>query len=275
MSQADPTTYALGHSPAEIERLGTQAAVIDPMTRRTFEEAGISSGMRVLDIGSGPGYIATMVAEMVGSEGEVVGTDINPTALATARSRCAALGFRNVTFHQGDPSTMAFDRPFDAVVGRYILMFLPDPAAMLRTLAKNLRPAGVMAFHEIAWSGARSSPRAPLFDKCCSWLAETLPHLGSDPEMAMHLSSAFNKAGLPAPFMRVQQQIGTRETAFEAVRLVTDLLSSMMPSVIDAGAATEEEVGIKTLHGRVMNEIIANGSTVMGRLEAGAWCRLP
>jgi SAM-dependent methyltransferase len=266
--------YALGHAEDELVRLGTQADVIDPIFRRTLLEAGIAPGMRILDIGCGPGYVSTLLADMIGTEGEIVGVDISATALETARMRVGRLGLKNVRFELGDPGKMAFDRSFDAVVGRYILMFLPDPAAMLRAISRHLRPGGVLAFHEVAWGGARSFPPAPLFDTCCRWLAATVVHLNADPEMGMKLPATFAAAGIPCPAMRIEQQIGGGEKAFETVRLIVDLIRTQMDSVVASGVATEAEVGIDTLMERVMREIAANGSTVAGRGEVGAWARL-
>ena len=266
--------YALGHAEDELVRLGTQADVIDPMFRRTLAEAGIGRGMRILDIGCGPGYVSTLLAEMIGTEGEIVGADISATALETARDRVDRLGLKNIRFELGDPAKMTFERPFDAVVGRYILMFLPDPAAMLRAVAGHLRPGGVLAFHEVSWGGARSLPPAPLFDDCCRWLARTVVHLKADPEMGMKLPETFAAAGLPCPTMRIEQQIGGGERAFEAVRLIVDLIRTQLDSVVASGVATEEEIQIDTLMDRVMREIAANGSTVAGRGEVGAWARV-
>jgi hypothetical protein len=45
-----------------------------------------------------------------------------------------------VFFREGDPAEMAFERPFDAVIGRYVLMFQRDPTAMLRKLAVHVTP---------------------------------------------------------------------------------------------------------------------------------------
>src|SRR5438477_11537486 len=95
---SDGVSYVLGHSQRELERLGTQARRVDPMTRRFFEAAGIAPGMRVLDVGSGAGHTALLLADLVGAGGEVVGVDRSATALATARARVAKRSLGNVTF---------------------------------------------------------------------------------------------------------------------------------------------------------------------------------
>src|SRR5215471_10069839 len=76
--------YVLGHSTFELERLARQERLIGPSTREYFQAAGIGPGMRVLDVGSGTGVVAFLAAELVGPSGEVVGTDLAPTAVATA-----------------------------------------------------------------------------------------------------------------------------------------------------------------------------------------------
>lgn len=273
VSTTDTTSYALGHSEEELVRLGTQASVIDPMTRRTFEEAGVGRGMRVLDVACGPGYVSTLLADLVGEDGEIVGVDINPTMIATAESRIKDLGLRNVTFQVGDPSKMSFDRPFDAVVGRYILMFLPDPAAMVRGVAAQARKGGVVAFHEVAWYSATSYPPAPLYDKVCQWLIAACKYKDADPDMGLKLPATFFAAGLPAPHMHVESLIGSGE-GFEPVRLSTELLKTMEPAVIEAGLATQAEIDIDTLSQRVRDELLANHSTAVCRSEVGAWVRV-
>src|ERR1051326_7575944 len=90
--------YALGHSSREMERLATQARVFEPFTRRMLQEAGVSEGMRVLDIGSGAGDVALLCAALVGSSGRVIGVDKAETAVSQARARAQAEGFKNVTF---------------------------------------------------------------------------------------------------------------------------------------------------------------------------------
>ena len=198
----EPTkSYVLGHSDKELERLNAQAQLIDPITSQFFREAGLTTGMRALDIGSGAGHVAVLAAELVGDTGEVLGTDTAPTAIARARARTEALSLHNVSFREGDPANMNFDRPFDAVIGRYVLMFQPDPVAMLRAVTRHARSGAVIAFHEPDWVGARSYPPVPLYDECCRWIVETMRLRGADMRMGIKLSGTFVAAGLPAPLM--------------------------------------------------------------------------
>ena len=70
-----PVDYELGHSEREFQRLDQQAQIVGPFTRQVFPEAGIGSGMRVLNVGSGNGHVAVIAADLVGPAGEVIGTD--------------------------------------------------------------------------------------------------------------------------------------------------------------------------------------------------------
>ena len=148
--------YILGHSAQELARLNAQARLVDPITRRFFQDAGIGAGMRVLDVGSGAGDVALLAAELVGSSGTVVGVDRSPEAVTTAATRATGASLSNLSFLAGDPAQMVFEHPFDAVVGRYVLQFQADPAAMLRRLANHLRPGGRSS--SMSWTGPAPAP---------------------------------------------------------------------------------------------------------------------
>jgi len=110
----DPT-YALGRSDDEHARLTEQANFLRPLTERFFRKAGIAPGMKVLDVGSGVGDVAFLVAELVGRDGKVVGVDMDVAALEKARKRADQLQLRNVEFVQGDIRTTALPGPFGTV----------------------------------------------------------------------------------------------------------------------------------------------------------------
>ncbi len=267
--------YVLGHSDRELERLSAQARLVDPFTRQFFQEAGIVPGMRVLDAGSGAGDVALLAAELVGERGEVVGVDRSPAALATARARANAQSLANVSFIEGDFREVTFERPFDAVVGRYIMAHSPDPVAAVRSLAGHVRAGGVIVLHEVDYQGARSWPPAPTYDRCCQWIVETQGRLNSDLHVGIKLHSIFVGAGLPAPSMRLQAPIGGG--AENMVRLqseIADLVETLLPAMEQLGVATAAEVNIETLAMRLQNEVVSNGSVVVGRSEIGAWSRV-
>lgn len=267
--------YELGHSDRELTRLNSQALLVDPMTRQFFINAGIVAGMRVLDIGSGAGHVAFLAADLVGPTGEVVGTDRSPVAVAAAAKAARARGLTNVSFRHGDPSDLVFDRPFDAIVGRYVLCFSASPVAMLRKISDHLRPGGIIVFHESGGLGATSFPASPSYDRCHEWIVQTFRKVGTNPQMCVDLYSAYLGAGLPPPTMGLQALIGGGSSHSNGVDLITDLVTTMAPVIEEMGVSTAAEIDVATLHSRVRAEVEKNGSVVVGRYEVGAWARLP
>jgi SAM-dependent methyltransferase len=266
--------YVLGHSEQELERISTQARLFEPFTRQVFQAAGVVSGMRVLDVGSGAGDVAFLAAELVGSGGSVVGTDKARTAVALARARTSSKGLRNVAFRKGDPTRMTFDRPFDAIVGRMILMHCGDPPAMLRKLAAHVQPGGVMVFLEPAWSFARSLPLVPLYERCCQWIVESFRSGGVETEMGIKLHSAFVAAELPGPSMQMYPMIGGPAAALDWLRGTAGIVNTMQSEIIRLGLATAEEVDSATLVDRLHAEATATDSVIVAPGMVGAWTRV-
>jgi SAM-dependent methyltransferase len=265
-------SYVLGHSKQELDRLRVQARLIDPITRQFFVEAGIAPGMHVLDVGSGAGDVAFLCAELVGPTGWVIGVDRSATALAVARGRANERSLRNVAFLEGDPLAMTFEQPFDAVVGRYVLMFQADPIPMLSKLKTLLRPGGIIVFHEVDLNGARSQPPIPLYDRLCGWLVEAQNRGGADTRMGIKLHSTFLAAGLAAPTMRLHSVIGGGANASDQVHLKTDLAMTLASEIERLGVATADE--LESLAERIVQEMTKSQSVVVGRAEIGAWSRV-
>lgn len=271
----DQTPYVFGHSEREFDRLRRQSRFVEPITRRFLLEAGISTGMRILDVGSGGGDVAVLARELVGTRGEIVGVDRSPDAVTAATARVKALAFDNVTFRMGNPAEMTFDRPFDAVIGRYVLEFQADPSSMVQKLAAHLRPGGIAFFHELDLAAAASFPPAPIHDRCMRWWNEMLRHTGADARAGLNLHRNFLAAGLPAPTMRFEAYVGGAPGCAEYLQIgVLDLMENVASEMHRLGVATAEELGLATLGERMLDEIAANGSVIVGRSEIGAWARV-
>jgi len=267
--------YVLGHSDREVARLKAQAALIDPTTRRFLYAAGITPGMRVLDVGSGAGDVAFLVAELVGESGGVIGVDRAPAAIKVASAGAATRALNNVTFREGDPAEITFDRPFDAVVGRYVLQFQKDPADVLRRLANHTRPGGPIVFHEIDWVGLASIPPVPTFDQCCRWGADAMSLHGTETHMGTKLHAAFVDAGLGSPTMRLEAPVGGMPVTLPWLELFKELIATLLPQMERLGVATATQVGLDTLVERIGREATNTKSLIIGHSQIGAWVRRP
>src|SRR5215510_7074492 len=87
---SESTAYVMGHDDRERRRLRLQASILNPLTEQLFHRAGISSGMRVLDIGCGVGDVSLLAGRLVGPSGSVTSVDIDQAALTTLEARAVA-----------------------------------------------------------------------------------------------------------------------------------------------------------------------------------------
>ena len=137
---------------------------------------------------------------------------------------------------------------------------------MLRGLTSHLHPGGIVAFHELDWDGVRSFPPSPTYDQCCRWIVETLRMLGAETRMGIKLHSTFVAAGLPAPSMRLGAVIGGGVNSADCLKLVTDLVETLLPDMGRLGVATAADIGVETLSERISREVISSDSVIVGRI---------
>ena len=123
-----------------------------PVVDALIARAGLTSGLNVLDLGTGTGAVAERAAEIVGPSGTVVGVDLSPEMLALARGRTSGLGLDNVSFSEGQAEAVpAEDGSFDVVLSSLVMMYVIDRAAAAREIARVLRPGG--RFVAAVWAG--------------------------------------------------------------------------------------------------------------------------
>jgi ubiquinone/menaquinone biosynthesis C-methylase UbiE len=267
--------YAVGFTDAERQRLMLQGRLFAETTRRLFLDAGIGPGMRVLDVGCGVGDVSLLAASLVGPSGAVVGIDNDARSLELARERAAAAGHRQVAFQQSDLRELPVEHPFDAVVGRFILMYLGDVAQALRQLAAHVRPEGVVAFLEYQFDYTPFAyPNSPLVHQCRTWMLETFRQAQMDTQMAMRLHSMFLRAGLPAPHVHMDVVVCSRANDL-ACDLQADVIRSILPLLERFGIATAAEVEVETLAQRLRQETVDNDGVWTGPPVMSAWTRRP
>jgi SAM-dependent methyltransferase len=189
-----------------------------------------------------------------------------------ARQRAQAAGITNVEFLQGDVSQVALSDQFDAVVGRAILMYIKDGAALLRRLSQQLRPGGILAFQELDLTLAGATlPHAPVFEQTGQRIKEVFGRAGLDME-GLNLFRLFLEAGLPAPEMNLITTLGGPDWAGH--EHLADVTSALLPLMIQWGIATEEEVQVKTLEKRLREEAVRLQSVSMSLGLMNVWTRV-
>src|SRR2546422_4408533 len=177
-----------------------------PVALRMAAVAQIGAGQRVLDVGCGIGDPTLQVAVLVGPHGRVLGIDLVEDMLATARERAAALGLGHVEFRAGDVTTLELaPHAWDAVLGRWSLIYVADVASVLARLRDVLVPGGRIAV--AAWAPPAANPWITIPTKA---LARVLPLPAHDPAVPglFHLSEdgALARALGAAGFEDVRQE---------------------------------------------------------------------
>ena len=118
--------------------------------RAVLEALGPSSGERVIDIGTGPGFLAREMADRVGHTGEVLGVDMSEPMLQLARERCA--GLSQVRFESADATRLpAPDARFDVAASVQVFEYVVDVEAALVEMHRILRPGGRGAIVTTDW----------------------------------------------------------------------------------------------------------------------------
>jgi SAM-dependent methyltransferase len=248
----------------EARRLEKQGQFLAPLTRRLCEDAGISAGMKVLEVGCGAADVTLQLAKLVGPGGHVVGVDSNPAILEIACKRAQAAGLQNVSFMSEDILTITLDDNFDAVMGRLILVHVQDKVALLRRVSAHVRPGGLVVFQEPDHTHPiATEPRAQLFEQAWNWWLEATRRAGLERQMGLKLYGLFLDAGLPPPEMRLERVMGGGPD-WGGYDHLASLVRGLLPLIVQGGIATAEEVAIDTLAQRLREEVVSQRGVVMG-----------
>jgi 2-polyprenyl-3-methyl-5-hydroxy-6-metoxy-1,4-benzoquinol methylase len=270
---SDSQDYPLGYSEQEARRLADQGALLEGLTEDVLRRAGLGHGMQVLDIGCGVGDVSLLAAKLVGSGGAVLGIDRAASSIETARRRLAVLGVTNARFEQADLATFETAQRFDAIVGRLVMLYLPEPTAVLRRLARHLKSAGIVALQEFDMSQTSQVPASELFLQVRRWILGGFTAGGAELDMGTKLYTTFLHAGLPAPTMTAATLVvcGPAAAGYE---YITRVLRSLLPVIERSAVANVTDIGIDTLADRLRDDTLANERVIFLPRLVGAWTRL-
>jgi len=189
--------YPLGTDPLELERLGFQHEVWGPVTNAFFERLGVEPGMRVLDLGCGPGFVSLELAQRVGPTGQVVALDEARHWTEWLALKARERGLANVRtvvarIEQADLPAASFDLVFS----RWVFSFLSDPSAVATMLARALIPGGRLAIEDYNHEGVSIFPESEGFRAAVRATRALYKTSGGDQFVMGRIPAIFAAAGL-------------------------------------------------------------------------------
>lgn len=217
-----------------------------PVALRMAAVVQIGDGSRVLDVGCGIGDPTLQVAVLVGPHGRVLGVDLAPDMIATARERAAALGLAHVEFRTGDVADLDLAAgAFDVILARWSLIYVADAAGVLARLRRALAPGGRIAV--AAWAPPDANPWITVPMEA---LARVRPVPAPDPAVPgiFHLSAdgALARALVGAGFQAVgQERVLLSQFARdvdEFLAMLSDMAGPLAPLLARLAPAEREQV---------------------------------
>ena len=266
--------YPLNQVDHERRRLALQASVLNPLTDSFLRRAGIAGGMRVLEVGCGIGEVSLITARLVGPHGRLHCIDIDATAIDTAQTRCRNAGHDHVSFEHSDIASHTPVRAYDAVIGRHVLIQVPDALAVVKKAVSMVHIGGVVAFQEYDLSFApKGYPELPLMYSVQELIVEYYRRAVARPNIGAQLFYLMQEAGLPSPECRAEciMDGGHNSPVYE---WLTETIRSLLPGMEALGMMTGGVVS-DTLPQRLRDEAMEKRGVAIMSPMIGAYARKP
>ncbi len=157
--QAPSDRYTHGHHESVVQSHARRRAEVEAW----FLLPHLKPGMRLLDVGCGPGTITTGLARAV-APAEVIGLDAAPEVLDHARVHTSEEQVDNAEFVSGDVYSLYFaEAEFDVVYANQLLQHLADPIRAIGEMRRVLKPGGLLAVRDADYATMSPHPKFPEF----------------------------------------------------------------------------------------------------------------
>ncbi|HEX8105032.1 MAG TPA: methyltransferase domain-containing protein [Solirubrobacteraceae bacterium] len=187
--------YLLAGQRSELERLTQQARTWEPAGQALLDRIGDGAGLRALDVGCGAHGWLKLLSRWVGEDGEVVGTDVDPTLLAAARK----LDLDNVELIEDDLFASRLEpASFDLVHARFQLCPLGRAQEQVEIYAGLTRPGGHLVLEEPDSGSWHCNPPAPATEALIGLIVDAFRHAGGDFDAGRQLPALLTDVGIEA-----------------------------------------------------------------------------
>ena len=219
-----------------------------------------------------------MLQTLWGRRGAFCGLDRDPEGVERARRRVLEQGCSSwVSFQRVNLDEFTTTERFDALVGRYVLLYQEDAAKTVRPLAQFVNPGGIVAFHELDFPDPRSTaPACELWDRAFMLLGEAFSRAGASPHYGRRAATAFTGAGLPFPTISGDVVVGGAPGSSVYLWLANTLVSvaSRMES-LGLSWPADFPTDAREFAAKLREAVLASASQVIAPTQYGSWTRKP
>jgi ubiquinone/menaquinone biosynthesis C-methylase UbiE len=229
--------------------------LFEPWARLLLDEVQLRPGDHVLDVATGPGTVARLAAQRVGTRGRIAASDIAEPMLEIARSKPHPFNAAAIEYLQSPAAPLAAQSAtFDAVLCQQGLQFFPDRAGALREMRRVLKPNGRIAI--AVWTELEHND---IFAAYHAALRATTP-----PELADLIKAPFSWPS------GTSLKAAAEEAGFRDIRLITRslpmVLEGGLEQAVRAFAATPVSPGVAALAQEIQDAFFASVGREMAPL---------
>jgi SAM-dependent methyltransferase len=232
--------YTLGAEQPERNRLMIQAEVWAPMAQWLLDQIGVGPGERVLDVACGPLGVMHLLAERVGSSGEVFGLDREPRMITMAQE---VAGERDLplTLVEGDAAATSFpEGHFDLVHARTLMVNVVNPHEIVQEMCRITRPGGTVALQEPDCGYWVCDPPHPAWDRLHGAFTTTYRLQDRDFAIGRRLGRLLNDGGLQG--VRTHAHVFRTAAGDVYQKLLLGVADAARPLIVEAGVYDNETI---------------------------------
>ena len=181
MNKFDEEKYSLPVGKADLDRMTILGNIYMPYCAEFLIENGLKSGLKVADVGCGPGNTSLWLAEQVGESGKVVAIDNSDEQLAILNNRISEGRIHNISTYKADIYEIdQMNEKFDLIFCRFLFIHLTNPLLAIKKLRTLLKPGGSLVIAELDNSTWSSYPESKALKKDTELLCDAGLRKGAD-----------------------------------------------------------------------------------------------
>ena len=233
--------YVLGTDDEELARLGLQHELWREVALTGWARGGFGTGQELLDVGCGPGYATFDLARLVGPHGRVLAVDMSQRFVNHLNAQRELRGVGNVTAQVSNVEEL--DLPtaiFDGAFARWVLCFVSSPEAVVKGVARALKPGGTFVVQDYChYEGVSIGPWADVFERVFRAVAETWRVRGGNPNVGSEVPAVMDHCGLEVREINPIARIARPGSALW--QWPDSFFRNYLPTLVELGGITEAE----------------------------------